>query len=115
MDGFSALLTGDMGVSEEAEILSRYQLNQLTVYKAAHHGSKTSNSNSFLRRLSPMITLVSSGRKNRYGHPSVELIENLKQLEIPLLNTQYDGSIQFKIRRDRLSIQSFPPYVYNVQ
>lgn len=113
LDGFSALLTGDMGVSEEAEILAQYHLKSLTVYKAAHHGSKTSNSLSFLGKLRPLIAIVSSGRKNRYGHPSSELIENLQQLEIPLLNTQHYGSVQFKIRDGNLLIECLPPYDYN--
>lgn len=114
MDGFSGLLTGDMGITEEDEILKHYSLEQLTVYKAAHHGSKMSNSYSFLKQLNPMISIVSSGRNNRYGHPSVTLIENLNQLQIPLLNTQIHGSIRFKVKEGEIWIESKPPYNSNI-
>lgn len=113
MDEFSALLTGDMGVTEEDEILKQYPLDQLTVYKVAHHGSKTSNSYSFLKQLKPKMAIVSAGRNNRYGHPSPILIENLEQLDIPLLNTQVYGSVRVRIKEGEISIEAKPPCDYN--
>ena len=107
MDDFSVLFTGDMSTNLESAILSGYELSDLDVYKAAHHGSKTSNSSSFLKQLAPSVSVVSAGKNNRYGHPSEEFLNVLSQLNIPLLSTPQDGSIQFKIKRDEVFLQLF--------
>lgn len=107
MDGVSVLLTGDMSTQIEPAILSNYELSQLDIYKAAHHGSNTSNSLSFLETLSPTISVVSAGKNNRYGHPSQEFLTVLSDLNIPLLNTQVDGSIQFEVKNGKVLIHRF--------
>ncbi len=94
----TVLLTGDISTEVEADILSQYPGLKLDIYKAAHHGSKTSNSLFFIEQLAPSISVVSSGKNNRYGHPSQEFLSTLSTLKIPLLSTQVDGSIQFEIK-----------------
>ena len=96
MDSLSVLLTGDISTKVEQDILSNYPLSHLDIYKAAHHGSKTSNSKPFLKELNPTISVTSSGKNNRYGHPSQEFLTTLSELNIASLNTQVDGSIQFE-------------------
>src|SRR3990167_5858764 len=66
----SALLTGD------AEKITEYKLVffegarlDSDILKVGHHGSKTSTTEDFLRTVSPKMAIISSGRKNRYGHP----------------------------------------------
>ncbi len=44
-------------------------MQKIDFYKAAHHGSRYSNSTGFLEALAPEIALVSCSRTNRYGHP----------------------------------------------
>ena len=103
----TVLLTGDISTEVEADILSQYPGLKLDVYKAAHHGSKTSNSLTFLEQLAPSISVVSSGKNNRYGHPSQEFLSTLSTLNIPLLNTQVDGTIQFEMKRGEALVHRF--------
>ena len=65
------------------------------ILKVGHHGSKTSTSEPFLRAVSPDIAIISSGRKNRYGHPNQEVLDRLKMFDVSLLRTDSDGSITF--------------------
>ena len=108
INAFNALLTGDIGMTVEPYILNEYSLNHLDVYKVAHHGSKFSNSKTFLETLNPTYAVVSAGRNNIYGHPSLENIEIMSDLGIPLLSTQEQGSIQFKINKKGYRIFSNP-------
>ena len=69
---FSGIFTGDISSAEEQYLVEHKKAGSVTFYKAAHHGSRYSNSADFLRALSPEITTISCGENNRYGHPGEE-------------------------------------------
>lgn len=94
-----ALWTGDIGVQQETWLLERGLLSQIDLYKAAHHGSKYSNSQEYLQTLSPKLSVISCGERNRYGHPGAEAVENMKAAGSRVLCTMECG--QIKIRRGR--------------
>jgi competence protein ComEC len=48
--------------------------------------------------------IVLVGKNNRYGHPNKEVLENLKESKI--YRTDKDGSIMFKINKDKLKIKT---------
>jgi competence protein ComEC len=47
------------------------------------------------------------GNNNRYGHPNKETLDNLKKSKI--YRTDIDGSIMFKIKNNRLKIETCSP------
>ena len=51
--------------------------------------------------------MVTVGGKNRYGHPKDEVLDNLKDSKI--YRTDYDGSIMFKIKNNKLKIETCRP------
>lgn len=61
--GFSALFTGDIGEEQEKQILKWGGINDIDFYKAAHHGSKYSNTKSFLDAVSPRISVISCAER----------------------------------------------------
>lgn len=81
---FSMLFTGDIEEIAEKRILELYRENldvlKSTVLKVAHHGSKSSSIEEFLRVVNPKIALIGVGSNNLYGHPSSEVIERLDEL-----------------------------------
>ena len=81
-DGFSVLLTGDLGSEQEQILVERNLLQPVTVLKTAHHGSAYSSSETFLEAIRPAVAVISCGEKNRYGHPASETIERLEQADI---------------------------------
>ena len=92
-DGFSALFTGDIGESQEKQILNRGEIHDVDFYKVAHHGSKYSNSKEWLETLSPRIAVISCAKKNRYGHPGEEAVKHIKDAGSALFYTMKDGQI----------------------
>lgn len=66
------------------------------VLKLGHHGSRTSNSEVFLSAVAPQYAIISAGKDNRYGHPHKEVVDTLKEFEIPSLATYEKGTITFK-------------------
>jgi competence protein ComEC len=99
--GKSFLLTGDIGIDEERQILRSSQ-GYLSSYalKLAHHGSAYSNSEPFLAEVSPQIAFVGTGRRNSYGHPSERVVKSLNEMGIPLYNTAETGQITIYVSRD---------------
>jgi len=69
---------------------------QSDILKLGHHGSKSSSSFFWLEKVSPQIAIISAGENNRYGHPSEEVLDRLKKLDILYLATYELGNINFE-------------------
>ena len=98
---------GDASVTTEKEILDKYDLPDIDVLKVGHHGSKTSSSKEFIDEINPRYSIISVGKKNRYGHPNKEALETLKDSKI--YRTDEDGSVMFKIKNNKLRIETCSP------
>ena len=103
LNGYIFMFMGDASVTTEKEILDKYNLPDIDVLKVGHHGSKTSSSKLFINSINPKYSIISVGKKNRYGHPNKEVLDNLKDSKI--YRTDKDGSIMFKIKNSKLKIK----------
>ena len=101
---FSALLTGDIGVSSEPEILHHVG-HDFDVLKVPHHGSRHSSSESFLNGISPRIALISAS--GAYGLPHSETLERYRARGILVLRTDTLGTIQLRIQASGITAWSF--------
>ncbi len=89
------LLTGDSETPEEEAILKARVNIDADVLKVAHHGSKTSTIDPFLRAASPKYSVVSVGRGNSYHHPHPSVIKRLEQYGTTIFRTDQNGRIEF--------------------
>lgn len=101
--GLRFLLMGDAGKDAENAIMNKYILKDITILKVGHHGSITSSTKTFINYIKPKFSIISVGKKNRFGHPNKEVLNNLKQSKV--YRTDQDGSIMFKIKNDKLKIK----------
>ena len=107
LNGYKFMFMGDASVTTEKEILDKYNLSDIDVLKVGHHGSKTSSSKYFIDAINPKYSVISVGRNNRYGHPNKEVLDNLYNSKI--YRTNQDGSIMFKIKNNKLNIETCEP------
>ena len=98
---------GDAGVDVEQDLIEKYNLKDIDVLKAGHHGSKTSSGNEFIEEINPKYSIISVGKNNRYGHPNKEVLSVLEKSKI--YRTDQDGSIMFKIKNNKLKIETCNP------
>jgi competence protein ComEC len=104
--GRSFLLTGDIESWAEMRLLSCCEREvQVDFLKVAHHGSKTSSTESFLDAARPRLALVSAGVKNLYHHPSPVILDRLTERGIRVLRTDRDGMILFRLFERRTQIE----------
>ena len=107
LNGYKFMFMGDASGITEKEILNKYNLPDIDVLKAGHHGSKTSSSKEFIDTINPKYSIISVGKNNRYGHPNKEALDNLEDSKI--YRTDQDGSIMFKIKNNKLKIKTCSP------
>lgn len=86
------LYTGDLEASGEGDILETGVLLDSHVLKVAHHGSDSSSILEFLRKVSPVLGVISTG-PNRYGHPSPEVTARLSAIGAAVFRTDRDGCV----------------------
>lgn len=101
------MFMGDASSTTEKEILNKYNLPYIDVLKVGHHGSKTSSSKELINEIKPNYSIISVGENNRYGHPNKEVLDNLEDSKI--YRTDQDGSIIFKIKNNKLKIETCSP------
>ena len=89
----SFLFTGDAEEEAEADILANGLSVDCDVFKAGHHGSKTSNSTVFLETASPKMAVISCGEDNSYGHPHAGPLNTFRSMGVKLYRTDEQGSI----------------------
>ena len=107
--GFDMLLTGDIEGKGEAALTDKlargYADTSWEVLKAAHHGSKNSTGEEFLKIVKPQYAVISAGRENRYGHPHPETLERLKEAGACICSTQNLGAVTIQVVEFKMKIQ----------
>lgn len=101
--GLSFLFTGDLGFEGERDVMAESDV-KADVVKIAHHGSATSTSEEFLKKVDPDVAVISVGENNSFGHPSSRVIKLLEENKIKVFRTDIHGAVSFKIRGNNVRI-----------
>jgi len=107
MENVSFLLTADIGQEAEFKLIADRADLSSTVLKVAHHGSDTSSTPEFLAVVNPQLAVISVGTDNKFGHPSDEVLERLKERLDPenIYCTDEQGTIEFITNGERLWVE----------
>ena len=90
---FKFLSTGDAEYQIEEQLLLQNAPLKADLFKLGHHGSSTSNTYKFIKEINPSLVVACCGIDNKYGHPHIEVVEMLENLNIKLLQTATNGDI----------------------
>jgi competence protein ComEC len=88
----SMLLTGDVELAGQADLLAARIDLRADVLKVPHHGSRFSG-REFLAGVRPRLALVSVGAGNRYGHPSASVLDALARAGALVRRTDDSGDL----------------------
>jgi competence protein ComEC len=89
----SILLPGDISAEIERALVPRMSPAPLVILKAAHHGSATSSSDTFLDAITPRAVVFSAGRNNRFNHPAPLVVERFRRRGAETFSTAHDGAV----------------------
>ncbi len=90
----SFLFVGDCEHPAEYFLATNFrEMLDSDVLKVGHHGSKTGSSLAFLNLVTPKISLVSAGIKNKFNHPAKSVIYSLQKLNSKIYRTDEMGAV----------------------
>lgn len=72
-----------------------------------HHGSHSSSTTDFIRKVSPQYVIHSAGYLNRWKHPHTDIVERYSSFGIKQFSTARDGMISVAFYPDRYLIDPY--------
>lgn len=102
--GARVLLAGDVEARSEAWLLAtdRDALRADAIV-VPHHGSRTSSTRAFVAAVDPVLAVIASGYRNRFGHPRSEVVARYVGRGAAIARTDRDGAVAFDAGADGLS------------
>ena len=88
----SFLFTGDAEKAEESDIINAGYNLKSDVLKVGHHGSKTSSSENFLKKVSPKFAVISVG-PDKSNLPKEEILKRIEKYCKNIHRTDLNGNI----------------------
>ncbi len=90
----SALIPGDVESSQESRLLLKYgKALHADILLAPHHGSNTSSSLPFVKRVNPKHVVFTQAWNNRWGFPRTEIVLRYDALGSRMYRSDRDGAI----------------------
>lgn len=100
---FRALLTGDLTMAGERELLKKQDDLKAGILKVGHHGSD-STAAEFLKAVSPKICVISVNKDNIRGYPSAEVLKRLGDSGSVVYRTDEHGDIVISVTEDGMTL-----------
>jgi competence protein ComEC len=104
----SFLLTSDVSMDSELDMLTRRADLRSTVLKVGHHGSDGSSSAAFLAVVNPALAVISVGKDNTFGHPGAATMQRLtdRLSSDKIYRTDQSGTVEFITNGQRLWVKT---------
>ncbi|MGV2886230.1 ComEC/Rec2 family competence protein [Paenibacillus taichungensis] len=98
------LFPGDAEYNSEQDMIKSGADLSSTVLAVGHHGSNSSSSVGFLKKVNPQYAVVQVGSDNNYGHPTEKTLKKLEDRKIKILRTDKNGTIIFSTDGNTLNV-----------
>lgn len=89
------LFTGDITPKSDPSLLQQSNF-KAQILKIPHHGSTNALTRELISLADPTAAVISVGAKNRYGHPSSAIVNELEKRNIRVYRTDQMKHVQFK-------------------
>lgn len=108
--GAGVLLSGDLEADGEAWLRNILPVPH-TIFKAGHHGSRTSSNPATITHFQPRIAIISSGRHNHFGHPHPEVLQRFQATHTDVIRLDQQGATRIQITPDgAIRVRTLRPY-----
>ena len=101
--GEVVVFTVEIDSKIEKDLVQKYDM-AIDILKVAHHGSKFSSSDEFLKVATPKVALIEVGEKNTYGHPTPQALQRLLAVGAQILRTDLDGTIKLLVSSSTINV-----------
>ena len=97
VDDRDILITGDMSIEDEFDLMQSDRFPDGEYLVAGHHGSKHSTGTLLLDEFQPEQVIISCGH-NHFGHPTKEVLHRLEARNMVVYRTDLLGNVELKVR-----------------
>lgn len=91
----SAIFMGDLEIEGQEELYKTNDNLKSDILKVSHHGSLNGTTNKLIERTKPKYAVISSGKNNKFGHPSAKTVDILNGIKV--FRTDKEGDISFRL------------------
>ncbi len=99
VDGdLSVLLAADVDEAGAARLAAMGDRIRSTFLKVPHHGSANPARTPFVKAVQPVVAVISVGARNPFGHPTAEMLRELKGVGAKVFRTDEDGAVTIRLR-----------------
>jgi beta-lactamase superfamily II metal-dependent hydrolase len=105
-DGWAVLLPGDLERAGEAAVLDVLP-DHIAAVAIPHHGSRSSSTLSFVRRVSAAVAVAQAGHRNRYRHPTQAVMARWRESGARTWRTDRDGTVELTVGRGELRVRTW--------
>ena len=95
MGDAETLVEEDLGKNVKADVI-----------KIGHHGSDTSSSIDFVKKVNPSLGIISVGKDNTYQHPSKEIIKRWETVGTKIYRTDEEGTIILETDGNEITVKT---------
>ena len=99
------LLTGDAGEEVERKLIDSGTNLSAEVLKVGHHGSQSSTSEEFLNQVKPNLAVISVGKDNDFGHPSLRTVKRLERAGAEIYRTDEKGTVRIESDGEKIKVK----------
>ena len=104
----AALLSGDIEMDSEEELLERApNALRAEVLLVPHHSSRTSSTPEFIAAVRPRWAVLPVGYRNRFGHPTEEVVERYHSSGAQLLRTDRSGAVLVRMDAEGIGVRAY--------
>ena len=108
--GKSFLFPGDLERPGEELLLSHADCSlESDILLSPHHGSQSSSTKEFLRKVRPRICVISSGEGNFFGFPHEQTLRRLRDIGCRVIRIDRAGAVKFTTGPGQFEIRTFLP------
>lgn len=101
------LLTGDIEKTAETALINGQDNLRCDVVKVAHHGSRTSSTEAFIKATQPAYAIIPVGLISVFGHPHKEILARWHASGAEVLTTGQRGTITISTNGSDLKTETF--------
>jgi competence protein ComEC len=101
------LLTGDIEVEAEAQLVKSGKDLRAEVLKVPHHGSQSSSTGEFLEVVKPSYAIFTVGFRNIFNLPNRKVLSRYEDLGCHTSKTDRDGAVSFETDGEKLIVRPF--------
>jgi competence protein ComEC len=99
LGGVPVVFSGDLEARGETEMLRSGAVRAGFALLVPHHGAATPSSAAWVEAVAPRIALLSLGRGNRFGHPSIQVLGRYEARGVRVARTDLDGALLLRFGR----------------